>query len=154
MIAFKILNHLKEVETNFFFMKYVKGVIDGARSLESKSIFPVIILSMLIWGIYLLDVYLLQCAFELNLNFSQILMMLVFSSMVMGVPSAPGMVGTYHASVQYVLVNLFGFSSILGNAFALVMHAYGYILLTFIGLYYFMKNQFKFGMIPKGIKEK
>ena len=154
LIAFKILNYLKELETNFFFMKYVKGIIDGVRSLESKSKFPVIILSMLIWGIYLLDVFLLQCAFELNLNFSQILMMLVFSFMVMGVPSAPGMVGTYHASVQYVLVNLFGLPSILGNAFSLVMHAYGYILLTFIGLYYFMKSQFELGMISKGVKDK
>ena len=57
----------------------------------------------------------LNDAVELNLNFSQILIILVFSFMAMGVPAAPGMVGTYHASVQYVLVNLFGFSSILGN---------------------------------------
>ena len=81
-------------------------------------------------------------------------MMLVFSSIIMGVPAAPGMVGTYHASVQYTLVDLFGFSSIQGNAFALVMHAYGYILLTFIGLYYFMKNQFKLSMISKIIEQK
>jgi uncharacterized protein (TIRG00374 family) len=154
LILFKILNHLKEIKTDIFFVKHIRGIIDGVRSLESKSIFPVIILSILIWGIYLLDVYLLQCAFELNLNFSQILMMLVFSSIVIGVPAAPGMVGTYHASVQYVLVNLFGFSSILGNAFSLVMHAYGYILLTVIGSYYFMKSQFELGMISRELKEK
>ena len=154
LIAFKILNHLKKMKAEFFFVKYVTEVLDGIRSLELKFIFPVIILSIFIWGIYLLDVYLLQRAFELNLNFSQILIILVFSFMAMGVPAAPGMVGTYHASVQYVLVNLFGFSSILGNSFALVMHAYGYILLTFIGSYYFMRSQFKLGMISREIKEK
>ena len=74
--------------------------------------------------------------------------------MAIGVPAAPGMVGTYHAAVKFTVVDLFGFSSMQGNAFALVSHAYGYILLTLIGLYYFMKNQFGEGLISKILKER
>ena len=52
------------------------------------------------------------------------------------------MIGTFHAAVKYTIVDLFGFSSIDGNSFALVMHAYGYILLIIIGSYYFIRSQY------------
>ena len=99
--------------------------------------------SLFIWGIYYLDVYLLQYAFGFNLSFPQALMVLVLSSLALAIPSAPGMIGTFHAAVKYTMVDLFGFTSHDGNAFAILLHAYGYILLTLLGAYYFMKNQFR-----------
>ena len=98
--------------------------------------------SLIIWGIYYLDVYLLQYAFGFNLSFPQILMVLVLPSVAMSIPSAPGMIGTFHAAVKYTMVDLFGYASIDGSSFAIFLHAYGYILLTLLGAYYFMKNQF------------
>ena len=100
------------------------------------------ITSFLIWGIYLLDAYLLQCAFSFRLSFSQVLMVLVLASLAMAIPSAPGMIGTYHFAVKYVIVDLLGYTTDEGNAFAIIMHAYAFILFTFLGAYYFMKSQF------------
>ena len=102
----------------------------------------VIILSIFIWGIYLFDVYLLQQAFQFNLSFPQVLMVLVLSSLALSIPSAPGMIGTYHAAVKYTIVDILGFDPHEGASFAIIMHAYSYILLTLLGVYYFMKHQF------------
>ena len=69
-------------------------------------------------------------------------MILVLSSLALAIPSAPGMIGTYHAAVIYAVVTILGKNQIEGEAFAIIMHAYGYILFTVLGAYYFMKNQF------------
>ena len=85
---------------------------------------------------YLLDVYLIQKAFQFNLSWPQVLTVLVLSSLVLSIPSAPGMIGTFHAAVKYIMVDLFAFSANDANSFAILLHAYGYITLTVIGLYY------------------
>ena len=105
-------------------------------------LFPIIIISLLIWCTYLLDVYLLQKAFKFSLSWPQILTVLVISSLAASIPSAPGMFGTFHVSVIYTMVDLFAYSASDANSFAIVMHAYGYILFTLMGAYYFMKSQF------------
>jgi hypothetical protein len=98
--------------------------------------------SLIIWLIYWLDVYLIQLAFQLQLSWSQSLFILVISSLALSIPSAPGMIGTFHAAVKYAIVDVFAYSPAVGNSFAILMHAYGYILLTGLGAYYFMKSQF------------
>ena len=87
-------------------------------------------------------IYFLQKAFQFNLSWPQVLTVLVLSSLVLSIPSAPGMIGTFHAAVKYTMVDLFAFSANDGNSFAILMHAYGYILFTSLGAYYFMKSQF------------
>ena len=69
-------------------------------------------------------------------------MILVLSSIALAIPSAPGMIGTYHAAVKYTIVDLFGFTSCIGNSFAIIMHAYSYILLTVLGSYSFFRYHF------------
>ena len=117
-------------------------MIDGVLSISNSSLIPVTVVSILIWSIYYLDVYLLKCAFGIDLSFPRILMVLVLSSLALALPSAPGMIGTFHAAVKYTMVDLFGFAPHVGNAFAIFMHAYGYILFTLLGAYYFMQNRF------------
>ena len=40
------------------------------------------------------------------------------------------------------MVDLFAFSANDANSFAILMHAYGYILFTLLGAYFFMRSQF------------
>ena len=61
---------------------------------------------------------------------------------MLSIPSAPGMIGTFHAAVKYTMVDLIAFTANEGNSFAILLHAYGYILFTLLGAYYFMKSQF------------
>ena len=142
VFLFIIVYVIKNLQSKHRFIKSINEIINSLLSIKKKSIFPIFILSVLIWAIYLLDVYFLECAFELNLSFSQIIMILVLSSIALSIPSAPGMIGTYHAAVKYTIVDLFGFTPCIGNAFAIIMHAYSYILLTVLGSYYFFKDHF------------
>ena len=48
-----------------------------------------------------------------------------------------------------IMVDMFLFTASEGDAFAIIVHAYGYILLTVIGAYYFIKIQFKNNYIKK-----
>ena len=137
-----VLNHIQIFQTENKILTIIKKVLDGLSSIRKEMVIPVIISSLLIWCIYLLDVYLMQKAFQFNLSWSQTLTVLVISSLALSIPSAPGMIGTFHAAVKYTMVDLFAFSANDGNSFAILMHAYGYILLTSLGAYYFMKSQF------------
>ena len=142
MILLIILHHIKTIKGNHAVLNALKQMIEGLLSIRKSSIFSLTVLSILIWGIYYLDVYLLQCAFQFNLSFSQVLMVLVLSSLALAIPSAPGMIGTFHAAVKYTMVDLFGYTAHDSNSFAIFMHAYGYILFTCLGAYYFINNQF------------
>ena len=137
-----ILNRIQIFQTENKRFIIIKKILDGLSSIKKEMIIPVIISSLLIWCIYLLDVYLIQKAFQFNLSWSQTLIVLVISSLALSIPSAPGMIGTFHAAVKYTMVDLFSYSANDGNSFAILMHAYGYILLTSLVAYYFMKSQF------------
>ena len=142
IFALIIISRFKFKSTENKILKIFNQIMDGLLSIRKKSIIPVVISSILIWSIYLLDVYLIQRAFQFNLSWTQSLAILVISSLVLSIPSAPGMIGTFHAAVKYTMVDLFAFTPNEGNSFAILMHAYGYILFTLLGAYYFLKSQF------------
>ena len=142
MVFLIIINRIHVFQTKNKILIIIKKILDGLLSIRKEMVIPVIMSSILIWCIYLLDVYLIQKAFQFNLNWPQVLTVLVISSLALSIPSAPGMIGTFHAAVKYTMVDLFAFSVNDGNSFAILIHAYGYILLTSLGAYYFMKSQF------------
>mgnify|MGYP000686942807 FL=1 len=142
IFALIIIRRFKLKSTENKILRIFNQIMDGLLSIRKKSIIPVVISSILIWSIYLLDVHLIQRAFQFNLSWTQSLAILVISSLVLSIPSAPGMIGTFHAAVKYTMVDLFAFTPNEGNSFAILMHAYGYILFTLLGAYYFLKSQF------------
>ena len=142
ILTLTILSRFKSNNTSNKFLSILNQILDGLLSIRKQKVIPVVISSLLIWSIYLLDVYLIQKAFQFNLSWAQTLAVLVISSMVLSIPSAPGMIGTFHAAVKYTMVDLFAFTPNEGNSFAILMHAYGYILFTLLGAYYFLKSQF------------
>ena len=141
-ILFFVLTRININQTGNRILIIIKQIIYGLLSIRKEMLLPVIITSFLIWFIYLLDVYLLQKAFQFNLSWPQVLTVLVISSLALSIPSAPGMIGTFHAAVKYTMVDLFTYSASDGNSFAILMHAYGFILFTILGAYYFMRSQF------------
>ena len=142
IFALIIIRRVKFKSTENKILRIFNQIMDGLLSIRKKSIIPVVISSILIWSIYLLDVYLIQRAFQFNLSWTQSLAVLVISSLALSIPSAPGMIGTFHAAVKYTMVDLFAFTPNEGNSFAILLHAYGYILFTLLGAYYFLKSQF------------
>lgn len=114
----------------------------GFTSLRhGRHYLPLFILTMLIWALYLVSLYILQRALGLGLNLGQSYLILVATSLVLSVPAAPGFVGTYHAAVILVLVNIFGLDLATGQAAAVVFHASGFIPYTIFGaLIYFRSH--------------
>ena len=137
-----ILPRIKVIKADHKILIIIKQIVDGLLSIRKEMVIPVIISSLLIWCIYWMDVFLLQRAFQFNLSWAQVLTVLVISSVALSIPSAPGMIGTFHAAVKYTMVDLFAYSANEGNSFAILMHAYGYILFTLLGAYFFMRSQF------------
>ncbi len=137
-----IISRIKIKSTENKLLRILNQMMEGLQSIKKHRIVPVVIASILIWSIYLLDVYFIQRAFQFNLSWTQSLTVLVISSLVLSIPSAPGMIGTFHAAVKYTMVDIFAFTPNDGNSFAILMHAYGYILFTILGAYYFLKSQF------------
>jgi len=143
IVVFLIILYLIHIfQSENKILNIIKKIFEGLSSIRKGMVIPVIISSLIIWSIYLLDVYLIQKAFQFNLSWSQTLIILVLSSLVLSIPSAPGMIGTFHAMVKYIMVDLFAYSANDGNSFAIILHAYGYILFTTLGAFYFMKSQF------------
>jgi len=122
---------------------YLIETLKGVASINLSNILPVTLTSLIIWAIYLLDVYLIQYAFNFNLNIVESLAILVFSSLALAIPSAPGMFGTFHLAVKYTVIELFGILPQEANSFSIILHSYGYVLLTLLGAYYFIQNQVK-----------
>ena len=141
-ISLIILHRIKIIKADYKILIIIKRIIDGILSIRKEMVIPVIISSLLIWCIYWMDVFLLQRAFQFNLSWAQVLTVLVISSVALSIPSAPGMIGTFHATVKYTMVDLFAYTANEGNSFAILMHAYGYILFTLLGAYFFMRSQF------------
>ena len=142
ILTITILSRFKPDNIDNKFLSILNQILDGLLSIRKQKVIPVVISSLLIWSIYLIDVHFIQRAFQFNLSWTQTLAVLVITSLVISIPSAPGMIGTFHAAVKYTMVDLFAFTPNEGNSFAILMHAYGYILFTVLGAYYFLKSQF------------
>ena len=148
LLLFKFKNYIHKNKITDIIYK----VFDGILSIRRDYLFRIVLSSALIWLIYLLDVYFMQKAFQFNLSWNQILTILVISSMALSIPSAPGMIGTFHAAIKFTMVDLFSYTINDGNSFAILMHAYGYILLTLLGAYYFLSSQFHNNALKSIIK--
>jgi glycosyltransferase 2 family protein len=120
--------------------------LDGFLFLGRPGRFAVIaILSILIWFLYIMMLYVAFFAFDLqHLGFSCALVVEAISSIGVALP-APGGTGTYHAFTAQTLSRLYGIDGTLALSYATITHAVGYIGVTIIGLYYFLRDHISVG---------
>ncbi len=125
--------------------KKLIGMIDqfvvGLTTLKSSSsYFLISIDSVIIWCLYAAQVLLVMIAFSFPQNYPLIasepiltsFVILVISSIVLSIPSAPGGVGTFHAAVIFGLA-LFGVGVDEAVGFALIIHAISILFYIFGG---------------------
>ncbi len=146
VILLFILKQMNIVNSERGFLFTISKFFQGFKNIDYNKIPILFILSISTWSVYWLDVHLIQYAFGFGMAPSHSLLLLIVSSLFMSIPSAPGMIGTFHAGVKYVMLDLFATSYVytVGEAtsFAIVLHAYGYISYTLFGAIYFAKSQF------------
>lgn len=115
--------------------------LDGSLFLTRPGRFLLIfVLSVMIWALYALMVYVAFIAYGLQgLGFPAAVVILAISSIGMALPT-PGGTGTYHILVSQALSQLFAVDPTVALSAATVTHATGFVGVTIIGLYYFIKD--------------
>ncbi len=146
VIIFFIFNKIFNLR-NYIKLNFIKQFLKVFIDLKFNSTIAVLFWTIIIWLIYLVDTYLIQYAFQLDMSWKQTLLVLVLTSITMAIPSAPGTIGTFHAAVKFTMVSLLGYGADESNTYSIILHAYGFITLTFIGAFYFMNSMKKENLI-------
>ena len=131
----KNIPKLKIEKSKFIFN--INGIFMGFSNLNKGNILNIFITTFLIWSLYLLQLYLVQSSFNLNLTIEQMITLLVISTVALSIPALPGNFGTFEGAVIYSL-SLFNIQDNFG--FGLILHAVSFIPYTLLGLMYFVKN--------------
>jgi glycosyltransferase 2 family protein len=116
---------------------FISQFINGFSEITFKNFLKVLGWTLIIWFTYWFDTYLIQKAFDLNMTWEQILLVLIWTSLAMAIPSAPGMIGVYHMAVIQAMLFI-GFNNHISMPYSIILHAYGFLTLTAVGAYYFL----------------
>lgn len=122
----------------------VHSFLDGFMFLRRPGRFASIaVLSVLIWGLYILMMYAAFFAFDLqHLGLTGALVVQAISSIGVALPT-PGGTGTYHAFTSQTLGRLYGIDATVALSYATVTHAVGFIGVTLVGLWYFLRDHIR-----------
>lgn len=137
-----VLNRILPHSTAARVTRIVHSFLDGFLFLKAPAKFlPIVTLSLVIWGLYLVMTYVSFLAFEFEhpLGLDAALVVLAISSIGVAIP-APGSTGTYHFFASQSLTALFGIGTGQALSFATVTHALGFVGVTLIGLYFFLRD--------------
>jgi len=125
--------------------RIMHSFLDGFLFVKRPANFlRILILSCLVWLLYMLMLYAAFWAFDLQnlLGFRAALVLLTISSIGFAVPT-PGGTGAYHFFASQTLVKLFSIPDAVAISYATVTHAATYIGVTVVGLYYLLHDHIK-----------
>ena len=126
---------------------WVHAFLDGFLFLSRPGRFVIItVLIILIWALYVLMMYLAFFAFDFHgaLGLGAALVVQAISSIGVALPT-PGGTGTYHAFTSQTLSRLYFVDPTLALSFATITHAVGFVGVTIVGLYYFLRDHIQVG---------
>ena len=128
--------------------------IEGLITLKSIPRYGLLVsISLLLWAIYLVITQLSAWALGISLTWVEVGVILVATTMVISLPSAPGFIGTYHAAAVLIMAEIFGKPEPASQAYAILNHAIAFVPLVVIGLFYFLRVSITVEEI-KGLKIK
>lgn len=123
--------------------EHLKSIFMGLETMwRMPRPLQVIIQTLVLWLLYFLVTFLGLAAFDFGLNAVELWkvssVLLVFTTLSLSIPAAPGYVGTYHGAVLAALM-VFGIENDTAKAFAIVMHLMNYLIYTPLGAWYLVK---------------
>ncbi len=117
----------------------IKKFLIGLKTLKNTPHLGIIAgLSLLVWIASIFNYWVAGTAVHIFFSFQNLLLVFLVTSAIISVPSAPGYVGTYHAGAIGILVYL-GYELSKAQVIAVILHAVGFLSLTLIGFFYFIK---------------
>ena len=137
-------NRIQNGHESLLFKKVVGTLInlfDGITSLKnSNHSFQIALQTIYLWIIYYACAYLITQAVNINIGWIGVGIVLIGTTLSITVPAAPGYIGTYHAVVVFLGTTLFAIPRPEAQAFAVIIHASGYLPFVILGAYYFIKS--------------
>lgn len=157
---FRFLKHLTVIVPHRFAHRIesiLESFLSGFRVASMREKFvPVGLLSLSMWGLYALALYVPFLAFdpiaEAGLGLSAAVILLTLSTVAFILP-VPGAFGTYHSFLKFALVTMYGIDEITALSFSIVTHELGYIMVMVVGIGYFLKDHIKVSDVPFGTSE-
>jgi hypothetical protein len=128
-----LFQNLKSVDNFFQNLKMMK------ERLSIQEIILSNIYGTIIWLVYWMNVHLIFKAFDFNIEAYESLLILVVASIINSIPSLPGAVGTFHLGLRSVIEGL-NILNINTESLITILHLYGYLSLSLVGLFYFILN--------------
>ena len=126
-------------EKSLIFIK-LKDIINGFSILnQKKNNFRIFFLSFFLWFIYYIITLCGIQAIGIDLSLFQAGIVLIVTSFAIGVPSAPGAVGTYHAATVFIVSNIFLYTQEESLGLAILLHAIAFIPEVIVGALYMIK---------------
>jgi hypothetical protein len=133
---------LKKIVTILF------DVINGFSQLDKSSNKAAITFyTVYLWIIYFACIYLVVIAVGIELNWQQVGLLLIVTTLSISVPAAPGYLGTYHAVVIYMMVSVFDMDLAISQSLAIILHAVGFIPFVIVGAWFFAKSSIQLAEI-------
>ena len=114
-----------------------------------SKLIAVIFYSLVLWGLSVVQIYVLGLSMGLSLPFMAPFFILVLLCFSVIIPSAPGYIGTFHVACQYGLI-FYGFSRGTALSMAIILHAVGFIPTILLGLLAFSLHHIPLRSISDG----
>ena len=132
------------------FRKVIENLVTGLVAIKStKHLFAIIFYTIVMWVVYYACTYLVVLSINVPVDWIAVGVTLVATTLAITIPAAPGYIGTYHATAVLVMVELFGVQLADAQAFAVLVHAIGFVPFAIIGFGYFLTSSVKLKDVRK-----
>ncbi len=118
-------------------------LMGGLAALRSKrTLAQVIVFSLWSWTVEASTYWIVMQAFDFQVSFSVLLLVVGFGNLSTILPSTAGYIGTFHA-VAILTLTAFDVEKAIAGSYAIVMHATLWLPVTLAGFYYLVRLGFR-----------
>lgn len=134
----------------------IHSFVEGLTTLkEANHTGRLVLYTAVLWVTYGVITQFSAYALNITLTWVEVGVILVATTMVISLPSAPGYIGTYHAAAFLIMTELFGKPDAVARGYAIVNHAVGFVPLILIGFFLLLRSSVRLGEIRRlGIEER
>jgi len=131
-------------------LNITNNIVNGITSIkDTKHVGQIILHTIFMWVVYFFVTYSVILATNININWIGVGIILISTSLALAIPAAPGGLGTYHAAAVYILTSYFFVDRVESQAFAVILHAVGFLPLLLIGFLFFIRSSLEFKDVSK-----
>ena len=130
----------------------INKIVEGITSIrDTKHVGQIIIHTIFMWIVYFSVTYSVILATNISIDWIGVGIILISTSLALAIPAAPGGLGTYHAAAVYILTSYFFIDRVESQAFAVILHAVGFLPLLLIGFIFFIRSSLNFKDVSKEV---